>query len=156
MNILLIVINNVLRFITLHIFTKHMTDDTCWTVEHPKAVSMVMTKELADNNVMIFLNKLYILLIELRPEPWLMSFLLKKTRRDMTHNVHLIKEKEEVLFIWTLYNTNFHYLPFVDNLCNIKKNVTFSLFLTASVSTWSAHLNWSAGSFIFSVILFWS
>lgn len=50
-------------------FTINMTDDTWCTVEHPEAVSMVMSKELSDYNVMIFLNKLYILFIELGREP---------------------------------------------------------------------------------------
>lgn len=69
-----------------------MTDDT-WFVKHPKAVRMVMTKELSVYNRMMFLNKFYELLIEVRPEPWLMSFLLKKSRWNMTDDVHLIKEK---------------------------------------------------------------
>lgn len=125
---------------------------TLWTVEHAEAVGVVMTEELALNNRAVLLNEVDIALIKLFSEPGLISLLLKHPWRDVADNVNLEKQNKESLYaIMTQYmdkgpNWKFSFLLYI---------VTFSLFLVASWSTFSAQLNWSAGSLMFSVRLFW-
>lgn len=119
-------------------FTINMTDDTWCTVEHPKAVSMVMTKELADYNVMMFLNKLDILFIELRPEPWFMSFLLKKPRGNVTDNVHLNKGESQY-YSYEHYTVQTHIIYTLFTACQVfKMKQKCDLFLV--FGSFSEHL----------------
>ena len=52
----------------------------------------MMTKELANDDIVVLLYKLYVAFIELRPKPWLVALLLEETRGNMTHNVYLDKK----------------------------------------------------------------
>lgn len=64
---------------------------------------MVVTKELANNNVMVLLNKLLVVFIELRSEPHLMSLLLKTSRGYMADDVYL-KKRTNGYYFSLVYN----------------------------------------------------
>lgn len=56
----------------------------------------MVTKELSKYNSMMLLDKINIALIELFPEPWLMSLLFKKARRHVTDKINLEERTMEV------------------------------------------------------------
>lgn len=62
---------------------------TCIIIEHPKAVGVVMPKELPCDDSMVLLDHLKVLLVEALPEPRFVLSLLKEPRGHMANNVHL-------------------------------------------------------------------
>lgn len=62
---------------------------TLCAVEHAKAVSVMMAKELPNYDGMMLLNYFQISLVEFFCEPRFTSFLLKETWRNMSNDVDL-------------------------------------------------------------------
>lgn len=62
---------------------------TCIIIEHPKAVRMVMPKELASNDTVVLVDYLHVLLIEALPEPRFVPCLFKEPRGYMPDNIDL-------------------------------------------------------------------
>lgn len=66
---------------------------TLRTVEHPEAISVMMTKELSKNDRLMLLNQIQVQLVEFRCVPLLPPFLLKETWRDVANYVDLVEKK---------------------------------------------------------------
>lgn len=62
---------------------------TCIIIEHPKAVKVLVPKELPRDDSMVLVDQLQILFVEVLPEPCFVPRLLKEPRRHVADNVHL-------------------------------------------------------------------
>lgn len=66
---------------------------TSIAVKHPKAVSVMVPKELGSYHCMVLLHDLRIAFVKVLPEPGFALLLLKEARRDVPHNVDLQQKR---------------------------------------------------------------
>lgn len=62
---------------------------TCIIIEHPKAIQVIVPKELPCDDPMMLLDHLQVLLVESLPVPHFVPFLLKEPRGHVANDVHL-------------------------------------------------------------------